>query len=158
MKLAELREEIETELEQMEIVVQEIIKLNDDTSNTEATHREKTAASAYLAQFYNGVENTLKRLSRFYEIPLPTSSTWHIDLFRRFCAPPEKPLPLLFDEALITDMTGLRKFRHVVHHGYGFQLDWVRLVEGMKKIESVFERYKGVLLNELSKIENSNGN
>lgn len=157
MKFDELREEIETELERMEIVVQEIIKLNEDTSDTEATHREKTAASAYIAQFYNGVENTLKRLSRFYEIPLPTSSAWHIDLFRHFCFPPKEPLPLLFDDALIADMTGLRKFRHVVHHGYGFQLDWERLVEGMKKIESVFERYKSVLLSELSRIENSNG-
>ena len=158
MKISELREEIETELERMEIVVQEITKLNEDTSDTEATHREKTAASAYLAQFYNGVENTLKRLSKFYEVPLPTSSTWHIDLFRCFCSPPKEPLPLLFDDALITDMTGLRKFRHVVHHGYGFQLDWERLVEGMKKIESVFERYKSVLLAELSKTENSNAN
>ncbi|MBS1248950.1 MAG: hypothetical protein MAG431_00520 [Chloroflexi bacterium] len=156
MKFAELREEIEIESKRMEIVVQEIIKLDEDTSHTEATHREKTAASAYLAQFYNGVENTLKRLCRFYEVPLPTSSTWHIDLFRRFCSPPKEPLPVLFGDTLITDMAGLRKFRHVVHHGYGFQLDWDRLVEGMKKIESVFGRYKSVLLVELSKMEDEN--
>jgi len=35
-----------------------------------------------------------------------------------------------------------RKFRHVFHHGYGFQLDWDRLTEGIEKSQSVFHRFK----------------
>jgi hypothetical protein len=39
------------------------------------TVREQTAAAAFLAQFYNGIENILKRISIFYEVPLPTGDT-----------------------------------------------------------------------------------
>jgi hypothetical protein len=155
MTFDELQEDIQTELDWMATVVQEIVDLRQDTINIEPTNREKTAASAYLAQFYNGVENILKRFSRFFNMPLPTSSNWHIDLFNRFCSPPEEPLPPLFDDTLITDMTGLRKFRHVVHHGYGFQLDWERLVGGMNRIEDIFEQFKSVVLTELSRIDTS---
>ncbi len=115
----------------MATVVKEIVSLERDTADLEPTNREKTAASAYLAQFYNGVENILKRISRFHNVTLPTSPTWHIDLLNRFCHPPLEPLPVLFNDSLATQLSALRKFRHVVHHGYGFQLDWERLIEGI---------------------------
>jgi len=41
----------------------------------------------------------------------------------------------LFDEPLKTDMTGFRKFRHVLHHAYGFLLDWNRLIVGIERVE-----------------------
>jgi len=37
--------------------------------------RDKTAAAAFLAQFYSGIENILKRISRFYHVNLPGQST-----------------------------------------------------------------------------------
>ena len=152
MTYDELNEDIQTELGWMATVVQELVELRQDTDSIEPTNRERTAASAYLAQFYNGVENILKRFSRHFNVTLPTSSNWHIEIFNRFCSPPNESLPVLFSDALITDMTGLRKFRHVVHHGYGFQLDWERLVDGMIKIEAIFEQFKSTVLEELSKI------
>jgi len=36
-----------------------------------------------------------------------------------------------------------RKFRHVVVHGYGFQMDWDRMKIGIEKVEKVFSRFKG---------------
>jgi hypothetical protein len=67
-------------------------------------------------------------------------------LFNRFCSPSEKPLPALFDNSLKAELTGFRKFRHVVHHGYGFQIEWERLIDGMKKIEDIFLRFKARIL------------
>lgn len=99
-----------------------------------------------MAQFYTGVENILKRISRFYNVPLPKTEAWHIDLFNRFCSLSEKPLPVLFDDALKADLTGFRKFRHVVHHGYGFQTEWERLIAGIEKIEGTFLRFKTKVL------------
>jgi len=141
----ELKKESAIELELIEFILQEIELLSKDIAGREPTVREKTAAAAFLAQFYGGVENILKRISRFYSIPLPTGDTWHIDLFKRFCTPSYKPLPLLFDESLALSMAPFRKFRHVVYHGYGFQLDWDRMKEGLENIDEVFSLFKAKL-------------
>lgn len=114
MKIEELKEELSIELEAMENVVKELLSLSCDISNREPTIREKTAAAGFLAQFYNGLENILKRISRFYEVPLPKGEAWHIELFKRFCSPPQPPLPLLFEEAWAPTIASYRKFRHVV--------------------------------------------
>ena len=39
-------------------------------------------------------------------------------------------LSLLFGNSLAAAFSGYRKFRHVVHYGYEFQLDWPRVREG----------------------------
>ena len=142
MIFEELLEEINIELKLMETTVREVVALSKNISGRDVSNWEKTAASAYMAQFYTGIENILKRISKFYNMPLSKTDTWHIDLFSRFCSPSEKPLPALFDESLKTDLTGFRKFRHVVHHGYGFSLDWERLIVGIEKMEDIFQRFR----------------
>lgn len=107
----DLREEISIELELMEAVVREITALWLDVADREPTVREKTAAAAFLAQFYGGVENILKRVHHFHGIPLPSGDTWHTELFRRFCNPPYCSLPLLFDEKLAAEMAPYPKIQ-----------------------------------------------
>ena len=62
MHLDELREEIEIELDLMKDTVNELVSLKKDVMGKSPTVREKTAAGAFLAQFYGGVENVLKRI------------------------------------------------------------------------------------------------
>jgi hypothetical protein len=142
MNLSELREEISIELEMMGAVVAEAISLlNDISDDKEPTVREKTAAAAFLAQFYGGIENILKRIHRYHDIPMPVGDSWHIDIFRRFCNPPYPPFPVLFDNELAADLSPFRKFRHVVYHGYGFQFDWERMKDGLGMVEKVYSRF-----------------
>ncbi|MBI3397870.1 MAG: hypothetical protein HY026_01300 [Deltaproteobacteria bacterium] len=146
MKSEELRKEIDIELELLESTLKELAALRNDVDEREPTVREKTAAGAFLAQFYGGIENILKRVCRFHGIPIPVGDTWHIDLFKRFCKPGYSRLPVLFDESLASDMAAFRKFRHVIYHGYGFQLDWARMKEGVWAIDNVYLRFKTRLL------------
>jgi len=141
----ELREEIGIELELLEDTIREISSLRRDVGTREPAVREKAAAAAFMAQFYGGVENILKRISRFHSIQIPAGETWHVDLFKRFCTPPHVPLPALFDDSLAAAMSAFRKFRHVVYHGYGFQLDWIRMQEGMANIDGAFQRFKATV-------------
>jgi len=152
MTVDELREEINIELELIAETLREIVSLRDDVEGREPTVREKTAAASFMAQFYSGIENILKRISRFQSVPLPTGETWHIELFKRFRSPSFKGLPILFDESLALAIAPYRKFRHVVFHGYGFQLDWNRMKEGTENIETVFERFEENLLRYLRTI------
>ena len=153
MKAEDLFEEINIELELIEATLKELSDLHKDVEEREPTVREKTAAAAFIAQFYAGIENILKRISHFNSVPMPTGDTWHIDLFKRFCMPSYKPLPVLFDESLALSMGSYRKFRHVVHHGYGFQLDWNRMQEGLVSIDVVFKQFRTKLNDYLQTLE-----
>lgn len=146
MIFSELFEEINIELEFIETTLHELLSIHNDIEGREPTVREKTAAASFMAQFYNGIENILKRISRFYSVPLPTGETWHIELFKRFCKPSYRDLPVLFDESLALSLAPYRKFRHVVFHGYGFQLDWERMREGIENIEALYEHFKKKLM------------
>ena len=123
MTPAELREAVALELEALEGTVHELVALYTDVAASEPTVLEKTAAAAFLSQFYTGIENILKRISRYHDVPLPSGDTWHVDLFRRFCAPSFPPLPALFDASLATALAPYRRFRHVALHSYGSQLE-----------------------------------
>lgn len=97
MTAAELREEIDIELEAITVTVSELLLLQKDVADRMPTVREKTAAAAFLAQFYNGIENILKRICYFCNVPLPTGETWHVELFQLFSTP-HPILPALFDK------------------------------------------------------------
>jgi len=142
MTAEEIREEIGIELELIESVLQELRSLKKDIAGREATTREKTAAAGFLAQFYSGIENVLKRISKHHAVDLPAGDTWHIDLFKRFCFPPFGPLPNLFDESLAAVLAPFRKFRHVVYHAYGSQLEWERMREGIEAVDDAFAQFR----------------
>jgi hypothetical protein len=158
VNIEDLKNEVGIELDLFAVVVRELVSLKADIGDHEPTMREITAAAGFLAQFYNGIENILKRISRFNDVPLPTGAMWHVELFKRFCTPPFDPLPALFDEPLAQALSPFRKFRHVVHHGYGFQLDWVRMKEGISTLEDIFYRFKTNILNYLKLVSQLNHN
>lgn len=136
----ELQEDILLELESISIVVAELIALRDEWQDQEPTLRDKTAAATFFAQFYNGIENILKRICKYHSVEMPDSASWHMDLFELFCDPPHSPLPMLFDSTLEMEIAPFRKFRHLAHHVYGFHLDWNRLKQGIDKIEGVHQK------------------
>lgn len=142
MQREELIESVRHELDALQTTVEELTALLVDVQGRSPTIREKTAAGAFLAQFYTGVENILKYISRHHGVPLPHGDTWHLDLFQRFRARGESSLPGLFDEDLALALGPYRRFRHVVHHGYGFELEWERMQAGMRQVQAVFERYR----------------
>jgi hypothetical protein len=142
MTAEELKAEIAIEFDALQQVVNELAALRRDVAGREPTVREKTAAAAFLAQFYSGIENILKRLNRFHRFELPAGESWHLDLFKRFCPPGQPPLPTLFDEALARQLGPFRRFRHVVHHGYGFQIEWDRMREGLDQVAAILAAFR----------------
>ena len=61
MKPTELAEQIDIEFEAIQSTVGELSSLRNDVSGRKPTVRELAAAGLFLANFYNGVENILKR-------------------------------------------------------------------------------------------------
>ena len=156
MKPSELKADVQGELEQMRVVVRELVALRRDVAGRGPTLREKVAAAGFLAQFYNGVENVLKRISKYHGLPLPEGERWHAELFSRFCSPPasgaERGVPLLFDEALAAEMAKYRGFRHVARASYGIDLNWKLMAEGVERLEGTFSRFERAVLRYLDTV------
>ncbi len=150
MTKTELREEVHDELEQMDTVVAELVRLRHDVGSNRPTLREKVAGGAFLMQFYNGTENILKRIAQFHGISVPRGAKWHAKLFERFTEEEEPSLPSLFDAALAGEMRAYRGFRHVVRSSYGVELDWERMREGIDRLQSTFERFQQAVLDYLN--------
>lgn len=142
METRELREQVALELDRMEEVVGELQKLVRDVDRREPTVRERTAGGAFLADFYMGVENIFKRISRYHGVDLPRSDRWHVELFQRFGPTSHESLPALLTDKLADELRPYRQFRHVVHHGYGFELDWNRMEEGIQRAPEVYGSFR----------------
>lgn len=142
MSAEDLRQEIAIELEAIDKVVEELSVLQNDLEGREPTVREKTAAGAFLAQFYNGIENILKRICVYCDVTVPVGDAWHVELFQLYCSPPQPPLPCLFDDSLASELAPFRKFRHVFFHGYGFYMDWDRMKHGVSTVEHLLKKFK----------------
>ena len=155
MTETELQEDVRDELALMQEVVRELVSLRRDVEGDKPTRREKVAAGAFLAQFYNGVENVLKRISKFEGVPPPIGEKWHAELFNRFTEPPAQGLPLLFDKALADEMRAYRGFRHVARISYGIDLDWERMKQGIGRIKTVFDRFHRAVLRYIDSLKNA---
>lgn len=144
MTTAELREQLDQEAQRLRRTVDELQQLREDLAGRRPTTRELTAAGTFLAQLYAGIERILKRIALFHEIPIPTGDTWHLDLFLLFTSRSERDddlLPLLLADSLADDLAPYRRFRHVVFHGYGFELNWDRMREGVRQAPHVLDRF-----------------
>jgi len=141
MNREKLRDEIEIELERMEATVSELTALSQRLGSGEPSNLEKAGAGACLAQFYGGVERILVRICKHHGVQEPSGADWHEALFRMFCQPPAKGLPVLFDQAMESLLAPYRRFGHVFRHGYGILLDWDRMKPGIESVEKVFREF-----------------
>ena len=133
-----LREEISIQLELMDATVSEINAIRNDVGSRSPARREVAAVAAFLADFYSGVENILKRISRCYDVPLPIGDDWHTELFNRFCEPSFERLPVVFNDEQKGTMAVFRRFRHVIRHGYVMRLEWDRMVKELENLDTAY--------------------
>lgn len=95
----------------------------------------------FSAQFYNGIENILKRIHKFFKLDLPKGDDWHSILLERFSLESEFIIPVKLSKKLIDDFNDLRRFRHYFYHGYGHNLNWEILSNGVKDIQSTLDNF-----------------
>src|SRR3989339_316524 len=148
MKADILKDEIYIELQELEIIVGKLSEIYIDFLNKEPDIIIKTAATSFTAQFYSGIENILKRISKYYNIQIPIGEDWHIELFKRFCSPQYLSLPVIFDDYLKEELANYRRFRHFVFHGYSSRITWDILCDGIKEVDKVYKNFK-LKLNEI---------
>lgn len=147
-----LKSQIQIEFAQIEKVGAELQNLANEMGDSEPRLRDKAAAGAFLAQIYGGLENVLKRILRYNQVELPKGEDWHMQLLRVFRKGENKSVPNLLDDSLQAQLAPYRKFRHVVMHSYGFELEWNRMLPGIRQIPCVLGQFKSAVDNYLRSI------
>jgi hypothetical protein len=137
-----LRKEISIQIAFLDATVREVCRLRDDLTECKPALRDIAAAAGFLADFYGGIENILKRICVARGIVLPAGEKWHRRLFQQFCEPGTPNLPVLIDKDLQEPLAAYRRFRHIVHHSYVLQLRWSRMAEGVQDVDRVYARFK----------------
>ncbi len=145
-RLTDLFEQCRIELLLLEEIAAEIALLLADirASDDRPSVRNRAAAANLTQSFYNGVENILKRTSKYCGVPLPKTEQWHSELAQRFTKENHiaHGLPILLVPEIVTSVTILRRFRHVIMHGYAMNLDWERMSVNVELVTDIFPPFR----------------
>lgn len=109
------------------------------------------AMGAYLMNFYNGVENILKRISKEYYLAMPKGESWHKELLVLSFNPPEGKVAI-FTQGIVERLHSYRNFRHRFVSGYGFQLKGEKMLELIDNIEPLWSDIKKAISDFLDKL------
>ncbi|MBN1973265.1 MAG: hypothetical protein JW787_06475 [Sedimentisphaerales bacterium] len=99
------------------------------------------AMGTYLMNFYNGIENILKRVCKEYYKAMPRGESWHKELLILSANPPEGKTAI-FDRSLVEKLHPFRSFRHRFVSGYGFQLKGVKMLDLIDIVEPLWNEIK----------------
>jgi hypothetical protein len=102
---------------------------------------EMSAAAMVLHSFYNGIENILILIFKYYDGRLPNSTKWHMELLEKAFVSEENRKQIFLNELQI-QLEEYMKFRHFVRHIYGFQLEWERMEDLMNNAKTFWESIK----------------
>ena len=134
----DLREDILNEKKLLEEVLRHLRQIKSNFPINKEDHTTEPAIGAYLMNFYNGIENILKRISKVYYKAFPTGPSWHKELLELSYQPPEKKLAV-FSKQTVSCLYEYKNFRHRFVSGYGFQLKIEKMIELINGVEGLWK-------------------
>lgn len=130
----------------LEDIAAETERLNATLKALERTLRRKrrtfvelAAIATCLHNAYSGIENLLKLILKYLNVPLPESSTFHKDLLA--LAVEQEIIP----QHLLEALDEYRAFRHFFVHGYGILLQEAPLQPLAENLPEVWNRFECAL-------------
>jgi len=137
----ELKEDISDEEKAIEETLEKLYEVRHNFDPHKEDYSIEPAMGTYLMNFYNGIENILKRISKEYYLTMPKGDSWHKELLVLSYNPPEEKIPI-FDQAIVGRIAPYRNFRHRFISGYGFQLKGEKMLELIDNIKSLWNDIK----------------
>lgn len=151
--MEKLIREIEIEFTYLDETCLEVQDLLIDLLSREPNKIELAASSQFVSQFYNGIENILKRISKFNMLPLNSTGNWHIDLLNLYYDKSDKVRISLFNDENYEILNSYRKIRHVIRQGYNFQLDWDKLSIALENMITFLSVFKSIIYKYLKSVK-----
>jgi hypothetical protein len=137
----ELREDVLDEERAIEVTLTRLREIRSKFDPQAKDYSTEPAMGAYLMNFYNGIENILKRVSKEYYQTMPKGESWHKALLVLSANPPQGKVAL-FNEQVLERLHSYRNFRHRFVSGYGFQLKGEKMLELIDNIQALWKDIK----------------
>jgi len=137
----ELYEDVLDEVKAIEETLERLCEVRNQFDSNVKNYCLEPAMGTYLMNFYNGVENILKRISKKYYQTMPKGGSWHKELLILSCRPP-KGKSAIFSQSIIEKLNPYRNFRHRFVSGYGFQLKGEKMLELIDNVRPLWDDIK----------------
>ncbi|MBU0693312.1 MAG: hypothetical protein KKC11_01380 [Candidatus Omnitrophica bacterium] len=138
----ELKEDIFDEERAIEEVLERLFKIKAKFNTlSKEDYSVEPAMGTYLMNFYNGVENILKRIAKNYYFAMPKGESWHKELLNLAFNPPQEKVAI-FSREIAERLHAYRNFRHRFISGYGFQLKGEKMIGLIDNIEPLWDDIK----------------
>ncbi len=140
----ELCEDVLDEEKAIEETLDRLLKVRSKFDPLREDYSIEPAMGTYLMNFYNGIENILKRIAKKYYMTMPGGANWHKELLVLSFNPPSGK-KAVFSQDIINRLHPYRNFRHRFVSGYGFQLKGEKMLELIDNIEPLWDDIKKAL-------------
>lgn len=131
---SQLEKDFKTTLSLAETVNEFKEKVNEKNSEKDANIY---AVALSLQHYYTSLETSFKRIAKELDGDLPTGEKWHLDLLEQMALNIKDVRPAFLTDKERKKLDKLRRFRHVVRHGYEYELDWDQIKPLVKEMNSV---------------------
>lgn len=142
----ELYEDVLDEIGAIEETLKRLYEIRKDFDPRIRDHCIEPAMGTYLLNFYNGIENILKRISKEYYRKMPRGESWHKELLILSYSQPEGRSPIL-NQSIVEKLHQYRSFRHRFVSGYGFQLAGEKMLGLIDNIDPLWNEIKKAIAN-----------
>lgn len=150
-KYKQLQEDIANEQKHIEETLRCIKQIRATLPPDKDDHATEPALGTYLMNFYNGIENILKRICKVYYETFPAGANWHKELLDMSYMPPEEK-GAIFSKEIVVRLYQYKNFRHRFVSGYGFQLKAEKMMELVNEVEAVWKDAQKALNSFLEKL------
>jgi len=145
MTKEQLKDYCLAEFENIEKVLSELNQVIKP-GKIEYANFELAAICAYVHNFYNGIENLIKRVAAFQKVSIKETPTWHKDLLN-------SAMEIgLIDPDLHEVLSDYLSFRHYFVHSYCFSIEWEKLKPLVEKLENTCQAVRGSIFSYIERI------
>lgn len=159
-KLKKLASQLEQDLETAFYLAEQVNKFSANVEKEYDKEPNIYAAALSLQHYYTSLETAFKRVAKGLDGELPAGEQWHFELLEQMSVKIRDLRPAFLSREEKKKLDKFRRFRHVVRHGYEYELDWSQiepLVELMNElnplIEKRFNRFVEFLMELATEIE-----
>lgn len=103
---------------------------------------ERTALSAVVQSFYQGIEGVFQMIAKRIDEHMPSSADWHRQLLSQMTTATEVR-PAVISDDLGQQLRPFLGFRHLARHNYPFVLDWHMMRELVEQMTPVLGLFQG---------------
>jgi len=140
----QLKQYCEAEFENIDAVICDLLSVVK-TEGANYSTPELAAIATFIHNFYNGIENILKRIMSFKQVGIKDSPTWHKDLLK------ESSGMGVISSDLYNTLSIYLSFRHFFVHAYSFTLRWEELEPLVAGVGKTLEEFKSSIYDYIDK-------